>query len=90
MVTAAQVKTARILLGWSQSELAMSAGVSQLTVARLEILGPKYPEQTAAIKRVFEEAGMTFSKGKPQFKRSLSEREILLSAEPEDDREEID
>jgi hypothetical protein len=35
----------------------MSAGVSQLTVARLEILEPKYPEQTAAIRRVFEEAG---------------------------------
>ncbi len=35
-VTIRQVKAARALLGWSQSELALHSGVSEPTIARLE------------------------------------------------------
>jgi predicted transcriptional regulator len=90
MITAAQVKTARMLLGWSQSDLALNAGLSQLAVARLETVGPKHPDQAIAVRKTFETVGMAFPKGAPQIKRKLSEEEILLSAEPEDEREEID
>ena len=36
MVTIRQVKAARALLGWSQSDLATHSGVSEPTIARLE------------------------------------------------------
>ena len=36
MLTTRQVKAARALLGWSQSDLAERSGVSEPTVARLE------------------------------------------------------
>ncbi|MFL9828645.1 helix-turn-helix domain-containing protein [Rhodoplanes sp. SY1] len=36
MVTIRQLKAARALLGWSQSDLAHHSGVSEPTIARLE------------------------------------------------------
>lgn len=36
LITIRQVKAARALLGWSQSDLAQHSGVSEPTVARLE------------------------------------------------------
>jgi transcriptional regulator with XRE-family HTH domain len=36
LVTTRQIKAARALLGWSQSDLADRSGVSEPTVARLE------------------------------------------------------
>jgi predicted transcriptional regulator len=36
MVTTRQIKAARALLGWSQSDLARHSGVSEPTIARLE------------------------------------------------------
>src|SRR5580658_2507434 len=36
MISASEIKLARMLLGWSQEELAMRASVSPPTIARLE------------------------------------------------------
>jgi predicted transcriptional regulator len=36
LITIRQVKAARALLGWSQSDLARHAGISEPTIARLE------------------------------------------------------
>ena len=36
MITIRQVKAARALLGWSQSDLARHSGISEPTIARLE------------------------------------------------------
>jgi len=36
LVTIRQVKAARALLGWSQSDLAARSGISEPTIARLE------------------------------------------------------
>jgi hypothetical protein len=48
LITTAQVKAARALLGWSQADLARRSGVSEPTIARLEALkgelGGRWPE----------------------------------------------
>jgi predicted transcriptional regulator len=38
MITVRQVKAARALVGWSQSDLAVHSGISEPTIARLESL----------------------------------------------------
>ena len=63
MVTIRQVKAARALLGWSQSDLADNSGVSEPTIARLESadgdLGGR--EETAEkIKTAIEKGGVEF------------------------------
>jgi predicted transcriptional regulator len=63
MITIRQVKAARALLGWSQSDLADNSGVSEPTIARLESadgdLGGR--EETAEkIKTAIERGGVEF------------------------------
>jgi predicted transcriptional regulator len=63
MITIRQVKAARALLGWSQSDLADYSGVSEPTIARLESadgdLGGR--EETAEkIKTAIEKGGVEF------------------------------
>jgi predicted transcriptional regulator len=63
LITIRQVKAARALLGWSQSDLADHSGVSEPTIARLESadgdLGGR--EETAAkIKAAIEKGGVEF------------------------------
>jgi transcriptional regulator with XRE-family HTH domain len=63
LITTAQVKAARALLGWSQADLAHRSGVSEPTIARLESaegeLGGR--EGTGAkIRRAIENAGVEF------------------------------
>ena len=63
MITIRQVKAARALLGWSQSDLADNSGVSEPTIARLESadgdLGGR--EETAVkIKTAIEKGGVEF------------------------------
>ena len=63
LITIRQVKAARALLGWSQSDLADNSGVSEPTIARLESadgdLGGR--EETAAkIKAAIEKGGVEF------------------------------
>ena len=63
MPTTRQIKAARALLGWSQSDLAKESGVSEPTVARLESLEGKLGgrEITAEKIRVaLEIAGIEF------------------------------
>ena len=63
MPTTRQIKAARALLGWSQSDLAKESGVSEPTVARLESLEGKLGgrEMTAEkIRTALEAAGIQF------------------------------
>jgi len=58
-----QVKAARMLLGWDQSQLAVAASVGIATVKRLETgIGSlsSTPRITAKIKLAFEHAGIEF------------------------------
>jgi predicted transcriptional regulator len=61
--TVRQVKAARALLGWSQSELAKKSGVSEPTIARLEAgdgrLGGR-PETVSKIIQSLTAAGIEF------------------------------
>ena len=60
-----QVKAARALLGWSQTELACRSGVSEPTIKRLEAIDSHEqiggrPETGQAIQRALEVAGVIF------------------------------
>jgi transcriptional regulator with XRE-family HTH domain len=63
MPTAAQIRAARGLLGWSVAEVAARAGVSARTVARCEI-GQGMPQVTirtlTRIRQAFVDAGIEF------------------------------
>jgi transcriptional regulator with XRE-family HTH domain len=64
-MTPAQCKAARILLGWSQTELAQHAGVGGSSVADFE-LGSRQLSEHALFKLqlAFEDAGVQFTTGK--------------------------
>ncbi len=60
-ISAAQVRAARGLIGWSQDELVSISGVPKRTVARFE-LGEGTPQRRtlAAIRAALESAGVEF------------------------------
>jgi transcriptional regulator with XRE-family HTH domain len=60
--TTDQLRAARALLGWSQSELAVRAGLSLPTVKRLEgNFGPRVSDDARLkLERAIEEAGIQF------------------------------
>ena len=60
MITREQIRAARGLLGWSQSQLAKRAGMSLPTVKRLETgTGPKVSDEARArIREALEAAGI--------------------------------
>jgi predicted transcriptional regulator len=61
MITAAQCRAARGLLGWSQQELARQAGVGIVTVHQLEVERSQPRRATVdVIRRAFEAAGVIF------------------------------
>jgi len=60
MVTREQVKMARAALGWGVRDLAAKAGVAGNTVSRFENGSDALGETLRKIRRVFEEAGITF------------------------------
>ena len=62
MVTIEQLRAARGLLGWSQSELAARSGLSLPTVKRLEgAFGPRVSDEARGkMKRAIEAAGIEF------------------------------
>ena len=62
MITIGQIRAARGLLGWSQSELARRAKLSLPTVKRVEAAsGPLVSEEARArIQRALEAAGAQF------------------------------
>lgn len=61
-VTASQIRAARGLLGWSQSELAITSGLGVATVKRFEAsAGAQGSEQTVdAMRHALESAGVQF------------------------------
>jgi len=62
MVTVEQIRAARALLGWSQSELADQAGLSQTGIARIESGAHRPNTQTQEkIQRAFDGAGIVFT-----------------------------
>ena len=63
LITTGQVKAARVLLGWSQADLAHRSGISEPTIARLESIGGKLGGRqgtTEKIKNAIEAAGIEF------------------------------
>lgn len=63
MVTAAQIRAARALLGWSGAQLAQAAGVSLQTIRRMESdLGPgrSSAANVESVRRALEAAGVVF------------------------------
>ena len=61
MITAAQCRAARGLLGWSQHDLASRAGVGIVTVHQMEV-GISQPRRATldVVKRAFEAGGVEF------------------------------
>jgi transcriptional regulator with XRE-family HTH domain len=64
MITAAQCRSARTLLGWSVNKLASAASVSDRVIDDFE-LERRQPEMTSleAVQRAFEEVGVVFLPG---------------------------
>lgn len=63
IITGAQVRAARALLGWSTSELAARAGVGSATISRLETAGLDAKSSRATrhlITLTFEREGIEF------------------------------
>ena len=62
MLTISQIRAARGLVGWSQSDLAERAGVSLPTVKRVEAgTGPRVSDAARnKLRRTFESAGVEF------------------------------
>lgn len=64
MIEAEQVRAARALLGWSQSDLVEKSGLSLTTIRRMEDadVGPgrSSAENVAMVQRVLEAAGVQF------------------------------
>ena len=62
MITTQQIRAARGLLGWSQSELANRAGLSLPTVKRLEAgTGPRVSDEARTrIQKALEAGGLQF------------------------------
>ena len=62
MLTVEQLRAARGLLGWSQSDLAARAGLSLPTVKRVEAgAGPRVSETARTkLRRTLESAGVVF------------------------------
>lgn len=58
-LSAAQIRAARALLNWSQTELATAAGLSRPTIDRSERTAVS-AEAAAAIRRALEAAGVQF------------------------------
>jgi predicted transcriptional regulator len=86
LVVTQQIKAARALLGWGQSELAQRANIAISTVRRLEGLnGPLAAHfgTVTAIQSTFEEAGIEFfgpfSPGVRLNRSSMPQNTTLLS-----------
>lgn len=66
MLTAAQIRAARALLGWSQPVLAKASGVSLPTIVRMEgAVGPgrSSAANVDAVRQALENAGVAFLEG---------------------------
>ena len=59
-MTSAQIRAARALLGWSQTELAKAAGLSRPTIDRAERTGAVSDDALATMRKAMEKAGVIF------------------------------
>jgi transcriptional regulator with XRE-family HTH domain len=61
-ITSAQVKAARLLLGWSQSKLAAETGVSSATITKFEAGNQNLPMlDLSVVQRILTDAGIEFT-----------------------------
>jgi transcriptional regulator with XRE-family HTH domain len=63
MISGVQIRAGRALLGWDQSRLAEVAGISIITVKRLEAAGADIHAHFATVMKVksaFDNAGVVF------------------------------
>jgi predicted transcriptional regulator len=62
MLTAAQIRAARAMLAWKQSELAKASGVAEVTIKKIEAGTTDDPRSKTlgAIQAAFEKAGIVF------------------------------
>ncbi len=65
MITAEQIKAARMLAKWGQKELAAASGLSLPTIQRMETLGPgrSSAENVSRVTSALEAAGVEFTDG---------------------------
>jgi predicted transcriptional regulator len=66
LATIRQIKAARALLGWSQSDLARRSGISEPTIARLESLDGELGGREETIRKIraaLENSGIEFING---------------------------
>lgn len=61
MITPAQIRAARALIGWKQSDLASASGISEISIKNIE-RGATDPRSSTlgAIQASFEKAGVVF------------------------------
>jgi transcriptional regulator with XRE-family HTH domain len=64
VITAAQIRAARALVGWTQAQLAAAASLSEISIQQIEkgLTDPR-ASTLAAIERAFEAAGVEFTNG---------------------------
>jgi predicted transcriptional regulator len=61
MLTAGQIRAARALLDWKQSDLAKASGVAEVTIKKIERGGIDPRASTPdALQRAFDKAGVVF------------------------------
>jgi len=70
MITAKQIKAARALAGWKQSDLATASGLAEITVRTVES-GRVDPRSSTLnkIEAAFAEFGIKFTQGGVHFSR---------------------
>lgn len=61
MITSAQIRAARALIGWKQSDLARESGISEISIKNIE-RGATDPRSSTldAIQTAFDKAGLVF------------------------------
>lgn len=61
MIEPAQIRAARALLGWKQTDLAAASGISEMSIKNVEKPGSDPRASTLrAIQEAFEQAGVVF------------------------------
>ncbi len=82
MIISEQIKAARGLIGWNQTELSEAAGLSVQTIKRMENIGTgkSSVDNVVRVKQALEQAGVTFiadsetsQKGGPGVRLAMNE-----------------